>query len=149
MTYTNRFAEEVVPLAYFQPGQRNPQTEASGWINVENYHRLACVIQVGAMDALATLTVNVQEASDAAGTGAATITGKTDTLTQAGGDANQAPAVIEVRGEELSNDGVVKYEYVRLQAVTAVNNVNYSIILYGVPQRYLPTAATAWNGITD
>jgi hypothetical protein len=149
MTYTERFSERVVPIAYFQPGQRNPQTEASEWINVENYHRLVAVIQIGAMGALGTFTVTLREATDGGGTNAATIGGKTVTFTQAGGDANQAPSVIEVRGEELSNDGVGKYEYVQLQAVTAVNNVDYSIILYGVPQRFLPTATTSWNSITD
>jgi len=149
MTYTNRFSEVHEPIAYFQPGSRNPQTEASAWINVENYHRLVAVIQVGAMDAGGTFTVTIREATDGAGTGAATITDKEVALTQAGGDANQAPASIEVRGEELSNDGVLKYEYVQLQGVTAVNNVNYAVILYGICKRYVPVATTSWNSITD
>jgi hypothetical protein len=149
MAYTNRFSEVHEPIAYFQPGQRNPQTEASAWINVENYHRLVAVVQAGAMDAGATFAVTIREATDAAGTNAGTITGKTVTLTQAGGDANQAPTVIEVRGEEFSNNGSLKYNFVQLQGVTAVNNVNYSIILYGICKRYVPVATSSWNSITD
>jgi hypothetical protein len=147
--FTARFSELVEPLAYFQPGTRNPQTQQSAWVYAGNYHRFVAVIHVGAMDALATFAVTLREATDNAGTNAAAIGGKTVTLTQAGGDANQPPAVIELRGEELSNDGSVKYDYIQLQVVTAINNVTYAVELYGIEERFPPTAAASWNSITD
>ena len=69
----------------------------------------------------------LQQAKDAAGTGAKDITGKAITqLTQAGGDGDEI-VTIPLRAEEI--DIANAFTHIRVQVTTAVANVDYGAVL--------------------
>jgi hypothetical protein len=148
MAYTERFSEVHYPLAHHLPLTRDSAINYSDWVNVGGYHRLVLVVHVGAMTANSTLDAGFQQASAAAGTGAKSISGKTITqLTQAGGDGNEDPIIIELRTEELDVDG--GFEYVRFYVTVDSNPVTYSAIMYGIVPRFAPVPTTNWAEVVD
>jgi hypothetical protein len=146
MAYTNRVSEDLYPLTSHDPRTRQVATHVSAWVNAENYHRLWFYLQVGDLGAAATLDANLQQASDAAGTGAKAIAGKSITqLTQAGGDGTDDLACIELQTEELDVDN--GFEFVRFRVTIAVADCTYSASLFGTCSRYKPVPTTNWTEI--
>lgn len=148
MTYTERFSEVHYPLAHHLPLARDASVNYSAYVSLANYHRAVLVVHVGAMTANSTLDAGIQQASDSTGTGVKAITGKAITqLTQAGGDGNEDPIVIELRTEELDVTG--GFEHVRFYVTVGTNPVTYSAVLYGIVSRYEPVPTTNWAQIVD
>ena len=147
MAYTNRFSEEVVPLANHYPGVRQVATHVSDWVLMSKYHRAFFYLAVGAMGGSSTLNAKLQQASSASGTGVKDITGKAiEALTGAGSDANSLVG-IELRTEELDVNG--GFEYVRFSVTIGVADCTYAATLFGLHSRYEPVATTAYDEIVD
>jgi hypothetical protein len=138
MPYTERFSEVHQVGAELYPDNLAAAVHQSAWFNMSIHHRAACVLMVGEMGQGATVDLILQEAQDAAGTGAAAIAGKAITqLTQAGGDGNDV-CIIELRTEEMTPG----FDFVR--AVLTIGNaaVDASVITFGIINRFAPVATT-------
>lgn len=145
--YTAQFSEQNVPLAVHYPLTRQVATHVSGWVKMSLYHRAFFYLMLGAMGANATVDANLQQASDAAGTGAKAITGKSITqLTQAGTDDNSLVG-INLQTEELDVNG--GFEYVRFRVTIAVADCAYAATLWGSEPRYGATAETIYDEVVD
>jgi hypothetical protein len=140
MAYTERFEEVHQLLAGFEAGARIPGVWATPWIDVENFHRVIALFSVGAMDAGATVDVELREATSNAGAGAQTLIAGTQ-LTQAGGDAISYTTV-GAQSENFTTN--TRYKFVQLQVTVAVNNVNFAACLLGFQPRYAPVV-NAWD----
>lgn len=147
MSYTERFTEGFALLAHEPADAFAAGTYNSAWVDVENYHRGVLLLSVGTMAATATLNCLIQEAQDAAGTGAANIAGKTITqLTQAGGDGDDAVA-IEWRSIEMNQNNDSKF--IRVQVTVANAQVELAYMLFGDCSRYKPVPTTNFTEIVD
>jgi hypothetical protein len=145
--YTERFTETHALLATHYPLTRQVATHVSDWVLMANYHRAFFEVLVGAMGAAATLDADLQQASDATGTGVKAISGKSITqLTQAGTDDN-SPVGIELRTEELDVNG--GFEYVRFRVIIGVADCAYSATLRGCCPRYAPVSTTVYDEVVD
>lgn len=106
----------------------------TGWIDVSNCHQLLAILQTGVLGAGATIDFNLQQATDSAGTGAKTITGKQITqIVKASGDNVQVE--INLRPAEMDIEGGFRFVRVRINVGTAASLV--SALLLGV-MRYGP-----------
>lgn len=146
MAYTERFSEVNELLAHI-PADSETTAVTSGWVLMETNHRAVVIISIGDMVATATLDAALTQASDALGTGAKAIAGKSITqLTQAGGDGNQV-VMIELRAEELDVSG--GFEYILLTITPAVAAVEFAAFILGTVVRYMPVSTTNVAEIVD
>ena len=146
MSYTQRVSEDLYPLTGHDPRTRQVATHVSGWVNVEEYHRLWFLLYVGDLGAGASLNAGLEQASTAAGGGVKAIAGKTiTTLLQVGGDGPDEAICIELQTEELDVDG--GFEFVRFYVTIAVADCTYSAALFGTCSRFKPVAVTNWTEI--
>ena len=140
--YTSRVSERLCPLAIENADSHAVGTLNGSWVTLRDYHRAWLVLNVGEMQAGASLDAGIQQATTTAGAGAKAITGKTITqLTQAGGDGDDI-ICIELQTEEL--DVSNNFDCVRFYVTVAGAAVEYSAILFGVISRFDPVAVTAW-----
>ena len=143
--FTERFSEVWYPLAIENADSYGIATVNSAYVSLANYHRALLVINVGDMQATATLDVGIQQATNTAGAGVKAISGKTITqLTQAGGDGNDL-VCIELRTEELDVTG--GFDCIRFYVTVAAAAVELSAVLYGGVPRFQPTVTTNWTEI--
>lgn len=112
MNYNVKLAEQVGIIGTIDPASVNG-TAVSGWIPASGFERFAAIIQTGVVGG--TIDAKLQQAQDAAGTGAKDITGKAiSTIAQASASGKQA--TIDVRAEELdTNNG---FGYIRVSITT-------------------------------
>lgn len=145
MDYTARFSELHYPLAVEHADSQAAGTHLTSYVSLANYHRAVVVLDVGDMQSTATLDCKIRQATDTSGTGVKDVTDKAITqLTQAGGDGNQL-LCIELQTEELDVDG--GFDCITVSITIANANVEYSVIIYGIEPRYMPTATTNWEEI--
>ena len=124
-------------------GVINPDLQTAGvkttaWMDMAQFEALMCVIMAGALGANATIDAKLQQATDAAGTGAKDITGKAITqLTKAGTDDNKQ-AVINVAASDLdiSND----FSHVQLSMTVAVASSDAGAAVFGHFPHYGPAS---------
>jgi len=145
--YTQRFTEVYYPLSIQYSDSFGAGTSDSTYVSLANYHRAVLVLNVGDMQATATLACSIRQATSTAGAGAKVITGKSITqLTQASGDGDDL-ICIELRTEEL--DVVNGFDCVSVRVVVTNAAVEYGYVLYGAIPRFQPTATTNWVEIVD
>jgi hypothetical protein len=145
MAYTNRFSEEVIPLAVHYPATRQVATHVSDWVLMSKYHRAFLYLAVGAMGGSSTVNAKLQQATSSAGAGAKDITGKAiEALTGAGSDGDSL-AGIELQTEELDVNG--GFKWVRFSVTVGVADVTYGATLFGLHGRYEPVPVTAYDEI--
>ena len=151
--YTERYTEDHYPLAIEYADAQAPGAHASAYVNVRDYHRLFLLINVGDMQAGATLDAVLQQATTTAGAGVKAIADKAGTgfkaitqLTQAGGDGDDL-VCIELQTEEL--DVTNLFDCVRFVITVAGAAVEYSAVLFGIISRHKPVPVTNWAEIID
>jgi len=140
--YTARVSENVYPLAIHYADGRGAGNHDSAWVSLQNYHRAWLVANIGDQEAAATFDVTLREAQDAAGTGAANISGKS--ITALTGDGSDL-VCIELQTEELNVDA--GYEHVQFRVTITGGAVIYSAILYGLFSRFKPVPTTNWTEV--
>jgi hypothetical protein len=145
--YTQRFTEGYVPLLVENADSQAIGAHPTAWADLRNYQRVVAVLNVGEMQAGATLDMLINQATDNAGTGAKVVAGKAIAqLTQAGGDGDDLVA-IELRTEELDVDG--GFSFIQVVPTVAGAAVEYGLVVYGFVARYEPVPTTAWTEIVD
>ena len=126
-------------LATIDPASQAVGTVTTGWISAGNHHSLLALVQSGVLGTGATLDAKLQQATDASGTGAKDLTGKTITqIVKASGDNKQA--LINLRPDDL--DVTNGYAYVRLSLTVAVAASLTAAQLLGFNPRFAPGDAS-------
>jgi hypothetical protein len=140
-SYTCEFTEVHRKLATLPPyvyagGISTP------WVAVNDYHRVFVEILVG--NIINPLDVSIWQATNPAGAGAKVVTAKA--LTQMNGGDDGSSCGIELRTEELDVDG--GFDCIRVQTLNGGAGGNtYSVVVYGIVGRYLPTGITEWDEV--
>jgi len=144
--YTHNFNEVHEPGGTLVPDLRAPGVYNTTWLSMQNHQRGVVVLLTGAQAPNATVDLALQQATDAAGTGAKAFTpAKAITqLTQVGGDDDDL-CIIEFRTEEMDVDN--QFDFIR--AVLTVGGANsYTAVL---PLRgcsnYPPVSQAAWTEV--
>ena len=115
------------------------------WIDMMNRHKLFAIMTVGDMGQAATVDLELQEAIDAAGTGAQAIAAKAITqLTQAGGDGDDA-VCIDLRAEEMTAANRYRFVRARLDVLQAATHA--ALFLFVTYDSYPPVGVTLWTEV--
>lgn len=111
ITPNAKLSELLALLATYEPAAVAASTVTTGWVPMAKVAALMAVLQTGVMGASGTIDAKLQQATDAAGTGAKDVTGKAIVqLVKATGDAKQV--LINLKPEEL--DVANGFAFVRL-----------------------------------
>lgn len=151
MDMNEKLSEGLAVLATINPSSQAVGTAYTGWVPMANVRRILALIQVGTFGASATVDASVDQAQDAAGTGAKGIGGpggvmglivggsrpKAITLLAAGGDNVQA--LIDVDATEL--DVANGYGFVQLSITVGVAATQTAALILGGSARYEPASA--------
>lgn len=137
MYQTLKFAECNAILATLDPASVAAGTVLTAWVPISKWHALAAVLQTGVLGAAATVDAKLRQATDAAGTGAKDITGKSITqLVKASHDNKQV--VIECKAEDL--DTTNNFTHVALSVTVGVAASLLGAVLMGHNPRYMPAS---------
>ena len=127
-------SEQWAVIANIDPANNGiGETFSTEW-DMSLWSRVQAVVQVGSMASSATLDFKLQDASSSGGS-LSDVTGKAITqLTEAGSDDDKQ-AVINLRFDELNDDG----RYCKALMTVAAGAVQSSAIILGLP-RYYPAS---------
>jgi hypothetical protein len=127
-------SSQVVVAGVIDPDAYSASTVTSGWIDMGMFEAIMATVMVGTMGTSATVDAKLEQATDAAGTGAKDVTGKAITqLTQAGTDSDKQ-AIIECRSDELDVNN--SFTHVRLSVTIGTAACDAGAIVHGVAARY-------------
>lgn len=142
--YTERFTERHELMAHV-PADSETTEINTAWLSMANKHRAIVLISVGDMAASATFNVDVEQATDSAGAGVKNITGKS--ITALADTDDDVAIAIEIRAEELDVAGL--FDHIRVELTPAAGAVEFSVMVLGVVDRYVPVSVTAWEEVVD
>jgi hypothetical protein len=149
LIYTNRYTEvEELGAGTLHADSRAAGTYNTTWTPMHNFQRAIALLDVGEMQAGATLDLAFQQASDNTGTGAKAFTpAKAITqLTQAGGDGNDV-VIIEIRTEEMDVNN--QFDHVRAQLIVAGAAVECTLMVWKHVANYPPVSITGLTEVVD
>ena len=145
--YTEQFTEVHDILAELAPTTAHGLVGAhvTGYADMADYHRAFVWLHIGEPGQGATITVTIQEAQDALGTGAQAL------MNIAAVPGSKSPAVIvaadsgeyvgiEIRSPEL--DVSNGYHFIQVTVTVGVAAYTYSCVLFGIVSRYEPVGVT-------
>jgi len=146
MAYTNRVSEDMYPLVAYHADSLGVSAITSAYVSLANYHRAWLYLNVGEMQATATLDVSFLQATTTAGAGTkAFVPAKAITqLTQAAGDGDQQVCV-EIQTSELDVDG--GFDCLAVVTTVAGAAVELAWSLFGCVTRFKETPTTNWEEI--
>ncbi len=130
----NALASELAGIVdAIDPSAQAVGTLTTGWIDASKFQRFAALIQTGVLGAAATVDAKLQQATDAAGTGAKDVTGKAITqIVKATGDNKQA--IINLNpNQDLDFDN--GFDFFRLSMTVAAAASQTSAAVLGVHAR--------------
>ncbi len=147
MITNQKLSETLAVLATINPSSQAAGTAYSGWVSMAEFDRILAQVLVGTFGAAATVDANIQQAQDAAGTGAKAIgTGKAITqLVAAGG--NNVQALIDVRSTEL--DVANGYGFVQLAIVVGTAATETAGVMLGGDARFVPASSFNQAGVVQ
>lgn len=132
MTPEMKPSQRVALLAAIAPVSQAAGSVSTSWVPLANFNQAMAVISAGVLGASATLGAKIEQATDAAGTGAKDVTGKAITnLVKATDDGKQA--IINLRAEEL--DVSNRYAFIRLTLAVGTAASLVAASLFGLDAR--------------
>lgn len=144
--YTHNFNEVHEPGGDLVPDLRVPGVYNTPWLSMQNHQRAIFLIHTGPQAPNSTVDFAVQQATNAAGAGAAAmVPAKAITqLTQAGGDDDDL-VIVEVRTEEMD----VNNQYDFLRGVLTIGGANSycSVIPLRGCSNYPPVSQAGWTEV--
>lgn len=101
-----RPSDRATVVATIDPSSQAAGAATSDWVSMADFHSIEAIILAGALGASATVDAKLQQATDASGTGAKDISGKSITqLTKAGTDDNKQAVLNCYAGDlDAAND---------------------------------------------
>jgi len=140
-------SQEAAVAGVIDPDAYAVSTVTSGWISMATFKKIQAIVMAGTLGALATLDAKLEQATDAGGSGAKDITGKSITqLTQAGGDSDKQ-AIINCRDNEL--DIANSFTHVRLSMTIAVLASDAGAIVMGHSEAYGPASDNDLSSVDE
>lgn len=134
-------------VGYIPPRSHGPGTTSCTWVNMSTFAAIQAVVSTGMLSVGTTVNAKLEQAKDAAGTGAKDITGKAITpLTEAGDDDN-VQAAINCRAADLDVNG--GFTHARLTLTTAGADANTSALVFGFSPRYGTAADNAAASLVE
>lgn len=131
-------SERVAIVGVIDPDANSANTYTTDWIAMSDFPYIMAVVMSGLLGSGATLDAKLEQASDAAGTGAKDIVGAVITqLTKAASDDDKQ-VVIQCHAEDL--DLVNAFTHVRLSLTVAGATSDSGAIVLGMDGRYLPAS---------
>jgi len=146
MAYTNRISEDMYPLVAYNSDSLGISAITSAYVSMRDYHRGWLLLNVGEMQATATLDVSFLQATTTAGAGTkvfAPVKGITQ-LTQAAGDGDQL-VCIELQSSEFDVDG--GFDCLAVVTTVAGAAVELGWVFFGCVTRFKETPITNWEEI--
>lgn len=138
MNVNAKFSEQVAILDTIDPASTAASTVVTAYVPVANFHRIAALLQTGALGTSATVDAKLRQATDSSGTSAKDITGKAITqLVKANDDNKQV--VIECAADDL--DTANSFTHVALSVTVGTAASLISAVLMGTAARYEPASA--------
>jgi hypothetical protein len=133
-----KISEQMAILAALNPASVAASTVVTTWVAAANFHSIAALLQTGALGTSATVDAKLRQATDASGTGAKDIAGKSITqLVKATDDNKQA--IIECRADDLDiNNG---FTHVALSVTVGTAASLLSAMVVGGNARYQPASS--------
>lgn len=137
MHQTIKFSDRTAILGTIDPASVAASTVLTAWVPVAKWHTIAAVIATGVLGASATVDAKLRQATDASGTGAKDITGKSITqLVKASHDNKQV--VLECKADDL--DTANGFTHVALSVTVGTAASLLAAVLFGTNPRYLPAS---------
>ncbi|MDA8258302.1 MAG: hypothetical protein M0Z99_22185 [Betaproteobacteria bacterium] len=147
MITNQKLSETLAVLATINPSSQAAGTAYSGWISMAEFDRILALVQVGVFGASATVDANIQQAQDAAGTGAKAIgTGKAIAQMLAAG-GNNVQALIDVRSTEL--DVANGFGFVQLEILVGTAATETAGVILGGDARFAPASSFNQAGVVQ
>jgi hypothetical protein len=138
MTPNAKPSEHMAVLATLDPASVAASTVVTTWVPVKNFLALMALIETGVLGASATLDAKLRQATDAAGTGAKDITGKSLVqIVKATGDNKQA--FINMKVADLDTEG--GFAFVALSVTIGTAASIFGAQLFGMFPRFEDAAA--------
>ncbi len=131
-------SEQIAVVETIDPVSQGVGSVSSGWVPVKNFHHFMAVVMAGVLGAAATLDGKIEQATDASGTGAKDVTGRSITqLTKAGSDDNKQ-AVINIAPADLDLDN--SFNHIRLTLTVGAAASLVAGVLIGLDPRMAPAS---------
>jgi len=131
-------SNRAIVQAVLDPISQGAATVTTGWVPLSTHDTALAMLMVGVLGAAATVDAKLQQAQDAAGTGAKDITGKAITqLTKVGADDNKQ-VLINCRSDDL--DVANAFTHIRLSVTVGVAASLIAAAVFGLDARYQPAA---------
>ena len=140
-SYTERFTEVHEPLATIAPTAANWAVgeHNTGWVDMENYHRMVILLNIGAPQQGATIDIDVEEATDNVASGAQNL----KSITQVVAADTEGIVAIELRSEEVTQG----YSFINVEVTIGTDFYIYGLWVFGTVPHYAPVPVTAWHEI--
>ena len=130
-------SDRAVVAGVIDPDVTTAGTVESGWVSMVTYQNIMAIAFAGTLGTSATFDAKLEQATDASGTGAKDVTGKSITqLTQAGTDDSDKQAIINCSGDELDVSG--GFTHVRLSITVGAATSDAAGLILGFDAHYQP-----------
>jgi len=139
-----KYAERVAVLATLDPVSQGAATVVTAWVPTANFHRIAAVLETGAMTTGSTVDAKLRQATDASGTNAKDITGKAIAQLVAASNGNNQ-VVIECQSDDLDTNGGFAYVALSITVGTAASLIAAQLL--GINPRFAPASAFNQTGV--
>ncbi len=132
---TERPSDKFAIAATIDPGAHAAGVVNSDWVDMATFDELVATVMTGTLGTAATIDAKLQQATDAAGTGAKDITGRAITqIVKATGDNVQALINCWAEDLDVSND----FTHVRLALTVGTATSDCSAVILSSESRYGP-----------
>lgn len=128
-------SEKCAVLAVVNP-QSSSTAQSSAYVSISKFHKIAALIQVGAIASTGTFNAKLQQAQDGSGTGVKDITGKAITALADTDDNKEFWINLDPAELDLSNG----FTFVRLTLTPATAASLISGVLLGFDPRFAPAS---------
>lgn len=144
-SYTERFTEVAELLAEISPAAYATE-QNTGYVSLSDFHRAVVIIQCGALGG--DVDVDIEEATDTAGTTPQAFDGGGKDTTLTNGTDDDGTTVIEIRTEELDvND---EYDCINVELTPAAQTSSiFGVQVWGLVPRHAPADTTILNAVVD
>jgi hypothetical protein len=149
MSPNNLPSESVAVVGCIDPDAYGTGDYQTGYVSLALFRRFQAIVMAGTLGSSATLDAKIIAYTDAAGNGAADVTGAAITqLTQAGTDSDKQ-AIINLDTQTLAGSGKT---HIRLQMTVGTATSDAGALLLGFDPLYRPASdndSTAVDSITS
>lgn len=132
-------SRDAALVAALDPDAMTAGTVATPWVPAADFYKFMAIVMAGTLGANATLDAKIEQATDAAGAGAKDIADKAIVqLTQAGTDASDTQAIIELVQDDLDIEN--EFTHIRLSLTVGTATSDAAAVLIGMAPRHGPAS---------